>query len=391
MSTVTFCVSLVSCRTNTEINYSTGSNNVYPTVVSIGVGGVVQINDPANFPDTYYTITNYCNTSDYENCQACGSFITGTTGTDPNTVYDYAGDLAQYWSDPGFEGNCPKDEPEIPAYVLVNCTSDITYVNPEDIVQSYITALVTSTNLALYVGTVVKIEEYPDYCYKVFGPYNENTGCPCDEVVVTGAYEDCACCLPVPEPGCCEIPKNTQRPVHKYYRITDSDCEIKTNTKFANNYYRLYTSFRYGIKNCCDGVDLEKLWLQKEIADYDKINFGKCTFENPELCMYITGNSTINSQTMEYNGIVNGKWSWLFTFGSNDIFIIYWDNINSRWVCAEQATGLIVFALNQNTDYPIGDADLWYSVNRILRLSSTQGLVTLTIPCECAPEPEIIS
>jgi len=48
------------------------------------------------------------------------------------------------------------------------------------------------------------------------------------------------------------------KPVRVFYHITDTECEIRDNTTFANNFYKLFTGSRDGIKNCCGDVDFEK-------------------------------------------------------------------------------------------------------------------------------------
>jgi hypothetical protein len=236
---------------------------------------------------------------------------------------------------------------------------------------------------------VVNIAEQPGKCYTVLGPYDQDTGCPCDEVTVTEGYADCECCLPPPPPPtCCEIPKYTQKPVRNYFRITDSDCAIKVNTTFANNYYKLFTGIRYGIQNCCGDVDFEKLWLEKEMSDYESIQFSGCQAILPDLCLYVVGNTTCGSQTATYNTFIGGRWSWLFTRNNDVNGIIYWDQLNSRWVCADADTNVIIAALDVNSEYPIGTNEEWVDIITGTCLSVTNGLSTWTIPCELCPAPE---
>jgi len=117
---------------------------------------------------------------------------------------------------------------------------------------------------------VVNIVEYPNTCYTVLGPYDRFTGCPCEYYTVTGAFIDCECCLPPPPPP--PYVQSIQRPVNVFYHVTDSECEVRDNTRFAENYYRLFTGIRYGIQNCCGDVDFDKLWIKKELSDYARIN-----------------------------------------------------------------------------------------------------------------------
>lgn len=375
-----YCVTLISCRTGETVYYETGSGNAETFVNSITIGDVIEINYPSLFPDQYYKLTQFCNVFEPACSECSGS---------PNKIID-DGTAVNYWYATQFGTDCPEVQvPPSLAYVLVNCLADIVFVDPKDIAQSPETALVTSTDLSLYVGMVVNIEGYPGNCYSVLGPYDARTGCPCDEVTITEGYADCQCCLPPPPPPtCCEIPKYTQKPVKNYFRITDSDCEIKANTTFANNYYKLFTGIRYGIQNCCGDVDLDKIWMQKEMSDYEKIQFSGCTAIYPDLCLYVTGTTGCGSQTATYNTFIGGRWSWIFTRDNDVNGIIYWDQLNSRWVCADADTGVIVSILDFNRDYPTGTNDEWVDVITGTCLSVTNGLSTWTIPCELCPAPE---
>ena len=216
-------------------------------------GLVLEINDAVHFPDIYYTLINICGAYIY--CPDCYD-------ADLLLYDDYTRNINSTGS-----GTCPTP-PE--AYVLSNCTYTGTFKDLEDIKQSPSTLLVTSSDLLVYVGMVVTIEEYPGNCYTVYGPYTELTGCPCDYVTVLNASGDCSCCLGGdPKPP---IERVIPKPVNVFYHITDTDCEIKDNSRFAENYYRLFTGLRYGIKNCCGDIDYEKLWLKKELSDYSRIN-----------------------------------------------------------------------------------------------------------------------
>jgi hypothetical protein len=109
-------------------------------------------------------------------------------------------------------------------------------------------------------------------CFSV----TQNEGTPPEEPieieVVNGPYPDCECCLPQPEPTPEPFVRTTQKPVKKFYHITDSDCDIRTNVKFANNYYKLFRTIKNGLENPCGPVDFDKLWIEKELSDYSRIN-----------------------------------------------------------------------------------------------------------------------
>jgi hypothetical protein len=373
---ITYCATLVSCRTGETVYYENGLSNLGDLFT---IGDIVEVNYPTLFPDQYYTLVSSCNYWD-PTCGACS--------TNPNRIIDNTAFLYFYSTD--FGSNCPEVQvPPSLAYVLVNCLADIVVNEPEDLEQSPDTALVTSTDLSLYVGMVVNIAEYPGNCYTVLGPYDQDTGCPCDEVIVTEGYADCECCLPPPPPPtCCEIPKYTQKPVKNYFRLTDSDCAIRTNTTFANNYHKLFMGIRYGVQNCCGDTDFEKLWLEKEMSDYERIQFSTCEVILPQYCLYVTGIEECGSQTATYNNFINGRWSWIFTRNDDYNGIIYWDIQNNRWVCANADTEAIIAELTTNTDYPTGTNAEWQDIISGTCISVSGGLSTWTIPCELCPAPQ---
>jgi hypothetical protein len=260
------CVTLRSCRKEDIAYYFTTNTADLDSIVGlVGIGNIVQINDPLNFPEQYYTIINSCQALDIDPvCVECT--------TSPNRINDDSGTLLQFWSVSPFGSECPNADR---AFVLVNCRSNYTFTRVQDIVQTPDTALVTSTDLTAYEGMVINILEYPDRCFTVLGPYDSNTGCPCDEFIVTNAFPDCECCYPPVDSAdidCCDIPKYTQKPAKKFYHIVDSDCDIRDNQKFGNSYYKLFNQIKNGIQNCCDNIDFDKLWIKKELSDYSRIN-----------------------------------------------------------------------------------------------------------------------
>lgn len=265
------CITLISCKTEDLVYITAPSNSAVDLFFQGELGNVVQITEPANFPDVYYTVGDICSSFDASpgsNCEIC---------------FENAINIdLEYVTSTGSQ-ECPVTT----AYVLFNCKAENLVIGDlETLVQSSSGLLVTSTDLALYVGGVINIAEYPGECYGVTGPYTENTGCPCPYYTVTNAYKDCECCLPN-EPEV--FVRTTQQPVKQFYHITDSQCEIRTNTKFADNYYRLFQGLKYGIQNCCGDVNFDKLWIEKELSDYIRINPpGQCvplpTPEEPVEC-----------------------------------------------------------------------------------------------------------
>jgi hypothetical protein len=260
------CVTLVGCRTGEVAYYFSGTVGPVDAIVNlVGIGNIVEINDPLHFTEQYYTIISSCDIwSTTEPCRECAQ--------SPNRINDDTGGLIDFWAATPFGSNCPDVNR---AFVLVNCRSNFTFNRVQDIVQTPDTALVTSTDLTAYEGMVINILEYPGVCFTVLGPYESNTGCPCDEFTVTNAFPDCECCFPPVDPtdiDCCDIPKYTQKPVKKFYHIVDSDCEVRDNQRFANSYYKLFNEVKNGIQNCCDNINFDKLWIRKELSDYSRIN-----------------------------------------------------------------------------------------------------------------------
>lgn len=265
------CVILQSCATE-EYAYTRGitTDPDSEPFWSDLIGEVVQITSPANFPDTYYKVISICfnNQPPGEGCVECLNQTTTSIG-------GLVTPLEQEYVIPLGVTTCITNN----AFVLVNCKANKSVVFPDnfapaDINQSPETALVTSTDLTFYVGSVVKLNDYPENCYTVYGPYTEDTGCPCAFYTVKDSFPDCECCIgPIPTPWV----RSTQEPVKDHTLIQVSDCDIQTNKKFAENYYKLFKGLKYGIEDCCKGINYDKLWIQKELSDYAML-------KDPNLC-----------------------------------------------------------------------------------------------------------
>jgi photosystem II stability/assembly factor-like uncharacterized protein len=155
--------------------------------------------------------------------------------------------------------SCDECIPEY--YVLSSCEGDITiYALPSD-------ELLASDGLVAQID----IEGEPT-CFSVEKIQGFPPEEPIEVTVVKGKFADCVCCLPQPAPEPEVFVRTTQKPVKKFYHITDSECEIRTNVKFANNYAKLFNTIKNGMGNCCGDVDLDKLWIEKELSDYSRIN-----------------------------------------------------------------------------------------------------------------------
>jgi len=146
-------------------------------------------------------------------------------------------------------------------YLLENCeTEDIIYAEP-------------STDLLANIDKTVQIlGEGGVSCYTVTQIIEFTEEILVPVIISQGGFEDCTCCLPAPAPEPIVYTRTIPKPYKQFYHITDSECDIRTNTTFAQNYYRLFQTIKNGIANSCPDVNFEKIWLKKELSDYDKIN-----------------------------------------------------------------------------------------------------------------------
>lgn len=146
-------------------------------------------------------------------------------------------------------------------YELTNCeTEDIVY------------AEASAALLANKDKTVQILGEGGVSCYTVVQVIGFTEEILVPVTISQGGFEDCICCLPAPAPEPIVYTRTIPKPYKQFYHITDSECDIKTNTTFAQNYYRLFQTIKNGIANSCPDVNFEKIWLKKELSDYDKIN-----------------------------------------------------------------------------------------------------------------------
>lgn len=260
------CIILQSCQSQQPVyTRSVNSEPIDEPFWTSLLDTVVKITDPANFPDIYYYVISVCisnNPSPDVGCLECF-----------NNTEEFSG-LALEYVEPTGLTECSTEE----AFVLLNCKAGPNVftqaMSPEAIVQSETTAWVTSSDLSLYVGSVVNIAEYPGNCYKVLGPYLAQTGCPCSYYTITDAFKDCECCLPpVPE----VFVRTQQKPVKNFTRTTETACEIRTIEKFAVNYYNYFKQLKYGLQNCCGEHDLDKLWMEMQMVTYNRMQNGECT------------------------------------------------------------------------------------------------------------------
>lgn len=259
------CIKLTGCTTGQVVYASAGEfGSVQYLWWESEVGNVINITYGLPFEETYYTLTYICNPYDEptEDCTECKDGI----GV-PDPVVFSVDPITELPIEATSTGSvdCPGS-----AYVLINCNAgDITFTNPDELDISPLRALVTQADLAFYVNSVVNIEEYPDYCYRVLGPYLDvDSGCPCPVYTVTNSHEDCECCIedqPTP------FVRTTQDPVKVFYRILQAQCDINANIRFANAFYNIYLKEAWGVEPCCENIDPDKALLKKLLSDFQTI------------------------------------------------------------------------------------------------------------------------
>lgn len=239
------CLKIVNCETGTIVwlNIGLEGSPTY-TIWDAEVGNNFSTTDPL-LPGTWLIDSVCCSGTcgDYAaNCQV-GAIVTDVA----LATFNGAG--------------CPIDSIQ-----LTNCQDGST--------------LIVDGIDPIYDGSVITIEEY--------------TGCWTVSIAVVAATETvtflnafgidgCTCCLgdvyppppdPFPVPGTSPdtlplpysetIPKSPRL----FYQVTQGECDINANIKFANGYYKLFLGLKNGYGNCCDTIDLDKLWIKKEQSDY---------------------------------------------------------------------------------------------------------------------------
>ena len=163
--------------------------------------------------------------------------------------------------------------PDLNVYLLEDCLETATPI------YSFSSALEDA------VGKVIKIEG-SELCWGVSTVLFDdqtitNVVIDTNDVDVPQIFADCECCLPTPEPAPIKYTRVIPKPDRKFYQIKESQCDIKANIRFADGYYRLFKQLKYGISSQCDNVNLERLWIKKNLSDLAVIN-------DPTACVITT-------------------------------------------------------------------------------------------------------
>jgi hypothetical protein len=237
------CLRVINCQTGVEawINIGPEGSPSYITW-DAELGNNFTTTDPL-LPGTWLISNICCNGS-------CGDYLanclTSVINTDVNNVsFGAAG--------------CP-----VFSVLLTNC-------------QTLSTLFVSGIDVS-YIGSVITITEFPG-CWTVSGIATAAD----EDVTFLNSFEDCTCCLgapyppppdPFPVPGTSPetlpLPYSETIPLSPrlFYQVTQGECDINANIKFANGYYKLFLGLKNGYGNCCDNIDLDKLWIKKEQSDY---------------------------------------------------------------------------------------------------------------------------
>ena len=145
-----------------------------------------------------------------------------------------------------------------------------------------------------YIDTAITVEEIPNlipagtYYLSIYCSFYPSTQGPCcgyaeASLTITDSYTDCACFLgPEPVKYTRVIPK----PDRHFYQVTQGQCDIDANIKFAEGYYRLFKELKHGIQNTCDNINFNKLWIKKNLSDLAVIN-------DPTACTAVTPTPTV--------------------------------------------------------------------------------------------------
>jgi len=151
-----------------------------------------------------------------------------------------------------------------PCFLLEDCTAQL----PD---------IITSVDLSLYVGMIIKILGCGDTCWMV----SQTTNCTLTTpvTITLPAFEDCTECLPeTASPSPLAVKPRESEPGYITPGCPPEYTE-KVNCNFADQIWKLVLSLRYGIEACCE-EDLQKWTIKKSLLDLDAI-------KDPDICATI--------------------------------------------------------------------------------------------------------
>lgn len=242
--TSTNCCALVTnCVTGLTLNVALGvvNSSEYADWETV-IDHLIEIDDP-NYPGIWHVDGLCCMNALVDPCANVSACALGGVSIAFDLVIDNGEEV------------CPTN-----IYKLTNCQTNV--------------SIYTETNLYSYLESVISIVEFPG-CWTVANEYQK---VEIQEVTLIEGYDDCLCCLePIPEKYTRVIPK----PDRHFYQVTQGQCDIKANVRFGEGYYRLFKKLKYGIDSACDNINLDKLWIRKQLSDLATIN-------DPTACIITT-------------------------------------------------------------------------------------------------------
>jgi hypothetical protein len=247
------CAIIVSCTTGQTLNVAVGEENSTDYGNWDNLAGHLITIDDSNYPGTWRVDGLCCmNTLFGDECNNNSECALGGVSISFGNVSDRG-----------------TNECTLNGYKITNCQTNVSYnTNPE-----------TSTNLLAYVGSVITIQEETG-CWTVVG--DPDKGLTNITATLIEGFDDCLCCTgPEPVKYTRVIPK----PDRRFYQVTQGQCDIDANVKFAEGYYRLFKTLKHGIANTCDNINFSKLWIKKNLSDLAVIN-------DPTACVSVTNTNT---------------------------------------------------------------------------------------------------
>lgn len=261
--------------------YESEQDDGYPSIYDTLFPGIYNEINPPSVLDTRYYLVNITDPnfaienfmvrsivgglcSDPTFFDGCDDLEVGDIVLDPNTITD----IIEFPNGAA----CPT----LDCYTLTNCAK------PTE-------TIVADGLISFYQGVVVTLQEYPGKAWYV----GEPTLCiePAESVTIIASYANCEDALPPVVEQYTRVEPKADR---NFSAITVSEQNIRDNVRFANAYYDLFRSLKYGINNFCDNLTLEKTWMRKELSDMDQLlDTSVCNIPTPvvpEVCVEPEGN-----------------------------------------------------------------------------------------------------
>lgn len=130
----------------------------------------------------------------------------------------------------------------------------------------------------IYAGASVEVSfEWFDNGPKIWIPVSvvyqldngsPGTGCYVAETFLgyNTAFSSCETCQPVDCPAEPVYETVIQHPVKIFYEIKESACDITVVKQFATAYSNMLKKVKYGIADCCNGLNIGETWVNKQIS-----------------------------------------------------------------------------------------------------------------------------